>query len=95
MAEFADVYSKLGKMFEMHGGKCTADLAFNGCVYRFLVKSSQDPLTAEGSTHEEILQNVHVQLEATSMHQAAEWGMRALQSSFPRLKDRFFCEEKG
>lgn len=80
----------------MHGGKCTADSAFNGCVYSFLVKSSQDPLTTEGSNHEEILQNVRVQLEATSMHQAAEWGMRALvQSSLPCLKDRFIYEEKG
>ena len=29
------------------------------------------------------------------MRQAAEWGMRAVQSSFPRLKDRFIYEEDG
>ena len=29
------------------------------------------------------------------MRQASEWGMRALQGSFPRLKDRFLYEEKG
>ena len=29
------------------------------------------------------------------MHQSAEWGMRAIQSSFPRLKDRFVYEETG
>jgi hypothetical protein len=39
--------------------------------------------------------NVRIQLEATSMRQAAEWGMRAVQSSFPRLKDRFVYEEGG
>jgi hypothetical protein len=27
------------------------------------------------------------------MRQAAEWGMRAIQSSFPRLKDMFVYEE--
>jgi hypothetical protein len=29
------------------------------------------------------------------MRQSAEWGMRAIQSSFPRLKDRFIYEELG
>ena len=29
------------------------------------------------------------------MRQAAEWGMRAIQSSFPRLKDTFVYEETG
>jgi hypothetical protein len=29
------------------------------------------------------------------MRQAAEWGMRNIQSSFPRLKDRFVYEEGG
>jgi hypothetical protein len=29
------------------------------------------------------------------MRQATEWGMRALKSSFPRLKDRFVYEENG
>ena len=29
------------------------------------------------------------------MHQSAEWGMRGLQSSFPRLKDTLQFEEYG
>jgi hypothetical protein len=29
------------------------------------------------------------------MRQSVEWGMRAIQSSFPRLKDRFVYEENG
>ena len=33
--------------------------------------------------------------EATSVRQMAEWGMRGLQGSFPRLKDRFIYEERG
>ena len=29
------------------------------------------------------------------MRQSAEWGMRAFQSSFPRIKDRLSYEEAG
>ena len=29
------------------------------------------------------------------MRQSSEWGMRALQSSFPRLCDRMILEQKG
>lgn len=32
---------------------------------------------------------------ATSIRQAAEWGMRAFQGSFPRVKDRFKYEMNG
>ena len=52
-------------------------------------------MTATGTTQEEVQLNVRLQVEATSMHQSAEWGMRAVQSSFPRLKDRLLYEEKG
>jgi hypothetical protein len=95
VAEYGRVYSKLEEMYNMYGGKCTADSAFRGAAYPFLVKSSQDPLLAQGDTREEVEQNVRIQLEATSMRQAAEWGMRAAQSSFPRLKDRFVYKENG
>ena len=33
--------------------------------------------------------------EATSLRQAAEWGMRQIQGAFPRLKDRIQYEENG
>ena len=33
--------------------------------------------------------------DTTSMHQSAEWGMRAMQASFPRLKDVLLYEERG
>ena len=29
------------------------------------------------------------------MRQSAQWGMRAVQSSFPRLKDMMVLEERG
>jgi hypothetical protein len=28
--------------------------------------------------------------QATSLRQSAEWGMRAIEGSFPRLKDKLF-----
>jgi hypothetical protein len=31
--------------------------------------------------------------QVTSLRQSAEWGMRALQAGFPRLKDRLVYEE--
>jgi hypothetical protein len=33
--------------------------------------------------------------QAMYMRQAAKWGMRAIQSLFPRLKDTFVYEETG
>ena len=95
VAEYGGVYSKLDAMYQKYGGKCTADSAFRERSYPFLIKSSQDPLLARGDTRAEVEHNVRIQLEATSMRQAAEWGMRAVQSSFPRLKDRFVYEEGG
>ena len=44
---------------------------------------------------EEVMQDLAKKREATSMRQSAEWGMRAIQASFPRLKDRFTYEEYG
>jgi hypothetical protein len=39
--------------------------------------------------------NIAEKREATSMHQYAEWGMCAVQSSFPRLKDVMQYKERG
>ena len=33
--------------------------------------------------------------QVTSMRQAAKWGIRAIQSLFPRLKDTFVYEDTG
>ena len=41
------------------------------------------------------LQRFVMSRQATSIQQLSEWGMRCLQGSFPRLKDKFRYEEKG
>ena len=93
IAEWGSVYSKLGRVYDLCGGKCTVNSAFSKRDNEFLIKSAQTTLA--GDTPEEFALNVRLNAEATSMRQSAEWGMRALQASFPRLKDRFIYEENG
>ena len=85
-----DIYAKLEKVYNTPlEGKCTVDLAFARKCCPFLIKSSQaDQVTNDPN-------ELIVNCEATSMHQFAEWGMRSVQASFPRLKDRFIYEEYG
>ena len=41
------------------------------------------------------LEEINLATEATSMRQAAEWGMQAFQSSFPWVKDQIEFESIG
>jgi hypothetical protein len=93
VAEWGGVYEKLGRVHRQTGGRCTVDSAFSKRNYPYLIKSAQNG--GVGETPEQFAANVRLNAEATSMRQSAEWGMRALQSSFPRLKDRFIYEEYG
>jgi hypothetical protein len=61
----------------------------------YLIKSSQDYLVSTMPTRHEQRLDLQRKRQATSMRQAAEWGMRAIQSSFPCLKDTFVYEETG
>ena len=89
-----NVYNKLEKVFQRTWGKCTVDSAFSKRNYPFLIKSGPSNLGL-GETRQEFRENARLQAEATSMRQAAEWGMRSLQASFQRLKERFIYEEHG
>ena len=95
VAMWGNIYEKLEMVYEKYGAKCTADSAFKSVNAPYLIKSSQDPLAASGDTREEVMEQIRIQLEATSMRQAAEWGMHSFQSSFPRIKDRLVYEERG
>ena len=72
------------------GGKCVVDSAFSRARYRFMIKSGQDELLHRSNSI-----TYRTMCQATSARQSAEWGMRALQGSFPRLKDRMYYEEWG
>ena len=89
LAHWGSMYSKLQKCWEEHHGKVLMDSAFASNMYEFIIQSSQNVPVTEG------LQAMLLGQQATSCQQAAEWGMRGLQGSFPRLKDRIIYEENG
>ena len=65
------------------------DSAFAAGKAPYLIKSAQDVNVAKSAAEMVKL------TEATSLRQAAEWGMRAIQGSMPRLKDAMQFEENG
>ena len=89
LPHWGSMYSKLQKYWEDHHGKVLMDSAFASNMYKFIIQSSQNVPIMEG--HQAML----LGQQATSCRQAAEWGMRGLQGSFPRLKDRIVYEENG
>lgn len=89
MAEVFGVYKKLELVFDETGLIAIMDSAFAAGNYEFILKSSQN----YNVTRSEDAQGMQVMSAATSMRQAAEWGMRAMQSSFPRLTDKFPYED--
>jgi len=97
VAEWGGLYSKLEQVYNDTGLKFVIDSAFCSSKVDFLIKSSQDYLTADNHLIdlEDILDDLAVKRDATSMRQSAEWGMQAVQSSFPRLKDTLRYEEYG
>jgi hypothetical protein len=97
IADWGDLYVKLERVYDETGLMFVIDSAFASGTYKFLIKSSQDDLTADDGLLgvADQIQNIAVKRAATSMRQSAEWGMRAVQSSFPRLKDTMVYEEHG
>lgn len=89
ICDFGGLYDRLGEYFERYGGRIVVDSAFCRGDFPYLIKSAQDESAANG------LEEVVTLRQATALRQAAEWGMRAFQGSFPRMKDRFIYEENG
>jgi DDE superfamily endonuclease len=89
VAMWGGTYKLLKKVHDETGGVCCVDSAFAACKAPYLLQSSQDLTRARDA-----FQRVRM-VQATSLRQAAEWGMRALQGAFPRLKDHIQYEENG
>ena len=89
LVHWGSMYLKLQKCLEEHHGKVLMDSAFASNMYEFIIQSSQNIPVTEGR------QAMLLGQQATSCRQAAEWGMRGLQGSFPRLKDHIIYEENG
>ncbi len=75
----------------MNVAKVVVDSAFASEEWESLIKSYQN---VEGR-HGRLWQDCKVNNEATAVWQMAEWGMRGIQSSFPRLKEKVKFEEQG
>jgi len=60
----------------------------------YIIKSSQNNVGV-GQTAAARRLDIMKKEQATSMRQCSEWGMRAVQSSFPRLNDKFPFETRG
>lgn len=95
VADWGDIYNKLERVYDETGAICTVDSAFRMRNAPYIIKSSQNTLIGIGATEEDIRQDILQKRAATSMRQAAEWGMRGLQSSFPRMCDRMVFEKNG
>ena len=89
VADYGGLYTLLTSIFDRNGGKVVMDSAFARADYEFIIKSGQEVRFDLG---EDVARQDR---QATSARQFAEWGMHALQGSFPRLRDRFQYEENG
>jgi len=89
LAEWGGIYNKLEAIYNQTGGICCLDSAFQANEADYLIKSSND----EGNT--DTPEQCVVNVQATQLRQAAEWGMRAIQSAFPRLTEALKYEECG
>jgi hypothetical protein len=97
IADWGGLYDKLEQVYNDTGLKFVIDSAFSSSTVDFLIKSSQDYLVADAGLDDidDVRDDIAVKRAATSMRQSAEWGMRAVQASFPRLKDTLPYEENG
>jgi hypothetical protein len=86
IAENGGLYASLEEVYNNTGGKAVVDSAFSKKRCPFLIKSGK---RKPGETRLERT----VRRQATSLRQSAEWGMRVVQGSFPRLKDRLLFSE--
>jgi hypothetical protein len=95
IAEWGGIYDKLASLYETTGAITCVDSAFRMRNSPYIIKSSQENRIGDGDTDEAVRRDILQKRQATSMRQSSEWGMRALQSSFPRMCDRMAYEQKG
>ncbi len=77
------------------GAVTCVDSAFRMKNCPYIIKLSQENFVGNGDNEEEVRLDIQWKRQATSMRQSSEWGMRALQSSFPRICDQMVFEQRG
>ena len=92
MAQWSGIYQELDDLYDATGAKIVVDSAFSKLESESRYKSHQNNISSRTGN---VLQNSVINRQATSVRQLSEWGMRGLQGSFPRLKDRILYEETG
>jgi hypothetical protein len=90
LAEWGGIYTHLKTTFDRTGAICCADSAFAAAGNDYMIRSAEDVTRAE--TELEVAQMKEAR---TSLRQASEWGMRAIQSAFLRLKETIKYESAG
>jgi hypothetical protein len=80
IAESGKLYEKLKSVFDATGGIAVVDSAFAKKQCPWMIKSGKEKIG-------ETIMQATICIQATSLCQSAEWGMRAIQGSFPCLKN--------
>ena len=88
VSDFGEIYTKLKYLYEKYGCKSVVDAAFLAKRSTYLVKTNNDITTATR-------QQIRERTAEISCRQLSEWGMRSLQGSFPRIRERFDYKEMG
>ena len=91
MAQMSGIYDKIDDVYRRTGARVVVDSAFSKNDRNSLIKSFANNIDRNGRAR----QLNSVNRDATSVRQLSEWGMRGLQGSFPRLRDRIPWEERG
>jgi hypothetical protein len=79
LASFFGIYKTLQAVYDKTGLKVIMDSTFCASEFDFITKSAPN----FGAIHFNSMEQMAINSAATSMQQAAEWGMQALQGSFP------------
>jgi hypothetical protein len=85
LAFFFGIYEKLQAVYDKTGLKVIMDSAFCASEFEFITKLAQN----FGAIHFNSMKQTAINLAATSMRQAAEWGMQALRDCFLDCKTHF------
>ena len=85
--------NRLKQFTGMHVKKYSSlDSAFASKKSNAMLKLHQNNVDTNGNHPQ---QRFYVNCEVTSIWQLSEWGVRCLQGSFPKIKDKFLYKEKG
>jgi hypothetical protein len=90
MAIWSSINDQIEKVYMDTGKNVVVNSAFASKKSNAMLKSHHKNVDANGNPRQRFGMN----RQATSIQQLSEWGMRCLQGSFPRIKDKFRYEKR-